>query len=933
MAEEVERLITAPFREIVEKGGIAVENSKDAADDVGRAMARAAQGLIKEGDRALKKMEPLCESHLADYGANFVIAIKESDDISQFRYELENLLWDFDDYIETDSFEAGKFEELQAASRNAAPRILHILKKMRLSVPEPPSRPVSDIASRSGGTGSIAASENPPIGMIIGSPSPMTLESPVQAEAQAEIHFGAVAGPDEGLHGYTATRARGTSGAPSTMASHFSAPPTEPPAGPPPRPPSTNPWELGRPPIAKPDGQIHVESMAPRRAPMSESPILHPVGSRGNLLDSFSTTRLDDAPSDHPAEGDEDQRLRAASQSIVAPSDASRSPDMLSQRWTNSTQDSHDPGSPLRHDSYQSHDLRVSRTMSAGTEHSYMQTQPSGWRMSFAPSEGGPSVGSPTPGPNRASFGAPGSHTSTLSPTSPLQRGSSSEEQYEYRLRQHSTDSVNSSVLDVLDFPSSPTRTLHVGPRSSSLPSSGIQGYPPAAIPRASLPVEPVLYEDSYAGSPRGSYTRPATHASTSTISHAAGLEVARYASSVEEKIPVETDEYTSGLNRTTPLRQFDCSIGPHSSFYRLKGFCKGADEMMKGTAKFKKTKRPVGGFAMSIVGKCPECPFGLDWKTVEIDSKGDELGNYVASGVGYRIRALQKCHIASRSIDESFFACPFCIQLGKTMEESDSTVFMSQKDFFIHLSRHPRPLPLVSGLTVIEDEEIPPEAKDDFDLHFQRPTVQSVMTGIIPEIARLPTAIAIETKKSVFGQSRNPPDRAPVLQFAIGARIVGIEFPDKYNGRWGIGWHDGTRGAFEAEAVHLDTPAKHEVRMRGDSSLQAVAKWKWNQKSDERWLKFDKGEVIKNISWVYDDHWCWSGQNSKGSAGIFPASHIDRLSLKSLQPGDGASSGSDKKKSHLFGLSRTSDLSFQPFRSKSDSRPGLVKFSSSGHG
>lgn len=78
MADEVERLITAPFREIVEKGTIAVENSKDAAEDVGRAMLKAAQGLIKEGDRALKKMEPLCETHLADYGTNFVIAIKES---------------------------------------------------------------------------------------------------------------------------------------------------------------------------------------------------------------------------------------------------------------------------------------------------------------------------------------------------------------------------------------------------------------------------------------------------------------------------------------------------------------------------------------------------------------------------------------------------------------------------------------------------------------------------------------------------------------------------------------------------------------------------------------------------------------------------------------------------------------------------------------
>ncbi|KAJ1331751.1 variant SH3 domain-containing protein [Microdochium nivale] len=931
MADEVERLITAPFREIVEKGTIAVENSKDAAEDVGRAMLKAAQGLIKEGDRALKKMEPLCETHLADYGTNFVIAIKESEDISQFRYDLENLLWEFDDYIETDGFEASKFEELQGASRNAAPRILHILKRMRLTAPEPSSRPVSDIASRSGGARSVAASDNLPIGLIIGSPSPMPLESPVHVEARPEIFFGAVAGPDEGLEGSPVTRPSEVSGGSLTTGHGFPAPMNGPPAGPPPPPPSTNPWDLGKAPITTSDVQYPLEVLPHRRAPVSESPILHAVGSRGNLLDSFSTTRLDDT-ANQPGEEEDEQRLRAASQSIAAPSEASRSPDTLSQRWTNSTQGSYEPSSPLRYDSYPFNDFsRVSRTISNGTEHSYVSAQPYGQRMSFASSEAGPLAGPPLPGPNRASALVPDSHSGTMSPTSPFQQDPN---KGEYRFRQNSTDSVNSSVLDVLDFPNSPTHTLRYGPRKSSLPASMNHGYPPTAATRASLPAGPVLYEDMYVGSPRGSDTRSTAHASSSTISHSAGLEVVRYPSSVEEKILVESDEYTSGFNRAMPIRQFDCSIGPHSSFYRLKGFCKGAEDMMKGNVNtFKKTKRPVGGFAMSIVGKCPSCHFELDWKRVENDLQGDEMGNYVASGIGYRVRALQKCHLASKSIEESLFACPFCIQLGKTMEESDSTVFMSQKDFLVHLSRHPRPLPMVSGLTVIEDEEIPPEQRYSFDLHFFSPTVQSVMTGIIPEIARLPTAIATETKKAIFGMSRNTPDRAPVLQFATGARIVGIEFPEKYNGRWAIGWHDGTRGAFETDAVQIDAPPKDEVRMRGDSSLQAVAKWRWNQKSDDKWLKFDKGEVIKNISWVYDDHWCWSGQNSKGSAGILPASHIDRHSLKSIQPGDSASSGSEKKRTHLFGLSRTSDLSFPSFLTRSDSKHGLTKVPSSTHG
>lgn len=78
MADEVERLITAPFKEIVEKGNLAIENSKDAPDDVAGVMLKAAQSLVKEGDRALKKMDPLCDKHLADYRSNFVIAIKEN---------------------------------------------------------------------------------------------------------------------------------------------------------------------------------------------------------------------------------------------------------------------------------------------------------------------------------------------------------------------------------------------------------------------------------------------------------------------------------------------------------------------------------------------------------------------------------------------------------------------------------------------------------------------------------------------------------------------------------------------------------------------------------------------------------------------------------------------------------------------------------------
>lgn len=212
-------------------------------------------------------------------------------------------------------------------------------------------------------------------------------------------------------------------------------------------------------------------------------------------------------------------------------------------------------------------------------------------------------------------------------------------------------------------------------------------------------------------------------------------------------------------------------------------------------------------------------------------------------------MRILQKSHLSIRVIDEQMYGCLFCIQSGNTLEESDATVFFNQKQLFAHIARHPRPLPKIAGVTVIEDLEPPPHLKDNFDLHLPYPPAESVMVGIAREVGRLPAAVATETRKLSHGTMRLPPDRQPALHFAVGAKIVGIEFPTKYDGKWAIGWHDGVRAAFETDAVQLEGPTKAEVKMQATSSVQAVARWKWNQKGDERWLKFDKGDVIKNIS------------------------------------------------------------------------------------
>lgn len=74
--DDVADLVVTPFRDIVDKGRTAVEN---AGDD--KVMLKAAQSLVKEGERALKRIEPLCRKHLDEYGSNFLDALKENGEL------------------------------------------------------------------------------------------------------------------------------------------------------------------------------------------------------------------------------------------------------------------------------------------------------------------------------------------------------------------------------------------------------------------------------------------------------------------------------------------------------------------------------------------------------------------------------------------------------------------------------------------------------------------------------------------------------------------------------------------------------------------------------------------------------------------------------------------------------------------------------------
>ena len=100
------------------------------------------------------------------------------------------------------------------------------------------------------------------------------------------------------------------------------------------------------------------------------------------------------------------------------------------------------------------------------------------------------------------------------------------------------------------------------------------------------------------------------------------------------------------------------------------------------------------------------------------------------------------------------------------------------------------------------------------------------------------------------------------MLHFAEGAVIVGIIFPEKWEGKWCLGRHDGCFGAFPAKMVELRAAQEGEVPRGGESGMSVVARWKWDPPAaggstaggnnsaskDAGWLSFGKGEIIRDV-------------------------------------------------------------------------------------
>jgi hypothetical protein len=224
-----------------------------------------------------------------------------------------------------------------------------------------------------------------------------------------------------------------------------------------------------------------------------------------------------------------------------------------------------------------------------------------------------------------------------------------------------------------------------------------------------------------------------------------------------------------------------------------------------------------------------------------------------------------------------------------------------------------------------------PPEVID-FDVHFTtndpRPGTYNMME-IASKVATRPSARAITTHhpKNTRSNSRDP-EGNPTLHFATGALIVAITFPERFGGAWCMGYHDGERGAFPSSAIMLDLPVQEDVLMNAQSSLVAFAKWDFKPKDakDGGWLKFSKGDRITCIGYTFQDQWCWSGQNSRGKFGLFPAVFTEKLQ-------DGGRLGSSAGSSKGIGFARIPSFPLGRHKSKQEKSPSIKDSACSSNG
>ncbi|KAJ3497044.1 hypothetical protein NLG97_g2199 [Lecanicillium saksenae] len=795
--DEVNVLTLKPFRDVVAEATAALENAGE-----NEVMRKAAKKLLREGEKAVKLIEPHCAKRHAEYGDSFLNALRENDEIKEPRTQLGRLVYGFDEYVEEDEFEADKYTELQALTRDVALKIYEVLISMKLeatvskdkqpqsflhelsppsSPMPPPNFPIPPTPPRSSVQSAVGAPSSP-------------LPS-VPRRAFQSVHY---ANEElENIRDRQPSSVLAPEDEPVVSPSQLAPPPQQ---APPPRPPSANPWDTT---IVGSSDEI---ALAIGGEPLPRRPLVAPPIAPPSPRPQYHSTTSPTSPGQHrlsPAL----QRRPIGSPSGLQQNNTDTYPyDEAEWRRLTNQQQGHQPQSP--HPSPLHLNTKLESFPEEGSfqsdsnSHQYSRNANASYHTHQVSLESGATL---EHDPHRDTFGG-----------APQRRSR--------------TDSVAESILDPY--------LNNVRISDNSQQSAGTFDRPPM------MPTQNV--DD--------------------------GL------------IPVEPDRRPSQPSVPLALSQKDCSIGSSSSFYLCKGFCNGAEEVVVGGLGVKKTRKPVGFTGTATVARCTGCVFELSFQDIENDLGKQNCGNLRHCGVGYRLRFLQKSHVQTKRADDILYGCVFCIRLGRTIDPSDATVFFDVKSLFSHLARHPRPLPDVPGIVVIDQEEVPEQYHNDYDLHFTKPPVPHPVLEHEQETAVLPVGVAKEPARKLYGQ-RLLADRTPALALVIGSKVTGLTWPAKYNGEWCMGWYDGVHASVPLETLRLEPPPPRDIRMDGTSHVRAKAKWKFSHKDKEKteWLKFDKDEIITNISWVYPEHWCWSGTNSKGKWGIFPQAFLDTNTVQEL--------------------------------------------------
>ena len=291
--------------------------------------------------------------------------------------------------------------------------------------------------------------------------------------------------------------------------------------------------------------------------------------------------------------------------------------------------------------------------------------------------------------------------------------------------------------------------------------------------------------------------------------------------------------------------------IDKASSFQLHRGLCSGALEATNGKAAVHARQKPVRRTLTRVVGKCVGCGVEYDLSQIEADLDRRAEGNLTKRNIGYRHRFLQKSHMPVKKATDALYACLFCVQQGHTLSQSDATVFFSANDLFAHLARHPRPLPNVPGITVVEGLDVPVDVRNNYDLQFTTPPQTHPMEQHAAELELRPTGFAAKecTKGDNTTLGKQPlQGKVDEHHLARGAKVAGIKWPPQFKGKRIFAWHDGVFASVPAEIIQLNPPAA--VSLGAMTAVTAKAKWKFAPKNnvDRVWLTFGKGETITNV-------------------------------------------------------------------------------------